>query len=139
MYSVQIAPDAESVALASILAEVLEANLDRHPERIKDFNRLQGNVAILASDADVALTIAFSRDESVFHGGLDDVHKLLVTADTDTLLELTNLNIRYGIPWLFDGTGQSIIRKLLKRDLRVAGLLAHPFMLIRVLKVLSVV
>ncbi len=139
MSRVSIAPDAEAVALASMLADVVESNLGRHPARIKDFNRLNGNVGITAADAEVDITITFNRGECVFHQGLHNPSKLLVTADAQTLMELTNLEVRFAIPWLFDETGLSIIRKLLKRELKVGGLLFHPLTVIGVLKVLSVV
>ncbi len=139
MSSIQIAPDAEAVALASMVADVVESNLERHPERIKIFNRINGDIGIEATDADVGTTMRFSGGKCVFHEGLSDKCKLRIGSDTDTLMEVTNLNIKFAIPWLFDETGMSIVRKLLKGQLKVGGIFFHPLMLIQLLIVLSVV
>ncbi len=138
MSSIQIAPDAEAVALAAMVADVVESNLERHPERIKIFNRIRGDIGIEASEAEVSITMDFQGGACVFHDGMSPACKLRIRADTDTLMEVTNLNIKFGIPWLFDETGMSVVRNLLKRNLKVGGLLIHPFMLIQLLIVLSV-
>ncbi len=138
MSSIQIAPDAEAVALASMVADVVESNLEAHPERIKIFNRMKGDIGIEASEAQVGITMAFRGGECVFHDEMGPACKLRIRADTDTLMEVTNLNIKFGIPWLFDETGISIVRHLLKRELKVGGILIHPLMLIQLLIVLSV-
>ncbi len=138
MSSIQIAPDAEAVALASMVADVVESNLEGHPERIKIFNRIKGDIGIEATEAQVGITMRFDRGECVFHDEMSPTCKLRIRADTDTLMEVTNLNIKFGIPWLFDETGRSVVRNLLKRDLKVGGILIHPLMLIQLLIILSV-
>ncbi len=41
MHVVKVAPDAEDVALAVMLADLIRANLEQKPERVKDFMRLK--------------------------------------------------------------------------------------------------
>jgi hypothetical protein len=138
MARIQISEDAGAVALASILSEVLATNLEEKPQRVKDLNRMKAKVGILARDADVAITFCFLKGNVIVQDGLTADSKLILNAPTDTLMELTNLNIKFGIPWFFDKTGLSVVKKLLTRELQIMGLLTHPFLLIRVAKVMSV-
>ena len=41
------------------------------------------------------------------------------------------------MPWYFDETGRSILRKLLKKELKIKGMYAHPLKLTAVTKVMS--
>jgi hypothetical protein len=89
--------------------------------------------------ADVQLTLEFRGGKLVFHSGIVASPGLIVSADMDTLMEVTNLQIRYGgLPNPFDETGTAVIKKLFRGELKIKGLLAHPLALIRVCRVISV-
>ncbi len=138
MHVVKVAPDAENVALAVMLADLIRANLEQKPDRVKDFMRLKGKVSIVADDADVGVTFEFDKGTLTVKEGLAPDFKLQIVADSLTLMDLANVTIKFGMPWFFDETGFAIQKKLLKREMRIAGLLTHTFMLMRLSKVMSV-
>jgi hypothetical protein len=138
MHVVKVAPDAEDVALAVMLADLIRANLEQKPERVKDFMRLKGKVNIAADDADVGVTFEFNKGALTVKDGLAPDFKLQIVADSSTLMDLANVTVKFGMPWFFDKTGFAIQKKLLKRELQIAGLLTHTFMLMRLSKVISV-
>ncbi len=132
-----MAPGAETVPLAALLSGLMDKNLQDKPERVKDFNALHLAVGINAVDAETQITLEFKNSKLTFHSGLVEPD-MLISAESATLIGLTGVNIRYGIPWFFDETGLDILKKLLKRELRIKGLFTHPFALIRLCKALSV-
>jgi hypothetical protein len=50
----------------------------------------------------------------------------VITADSGKIPELSMLKIRYGLPWLFDDNGQGFVRSLIKREIRIDGLVKIP-------------
>lgn len=137
MADVKLAPGAEKVALAGMLSDVIQSNLER-PEKMKDFNKLRARVFINAVDADIMLTMEFNCGTLTFYGGREGVPDLSIETDGNTLLDLANINIKYGMPWYFDEQGMDIVKKLLKRELRIKGLINHPMALTRLTKVISI-
>ena len=59
MAAIELAPGADDNGLAIMMATMMSQNLDDHPDRVTAFERLVGRVAIVAEDADVALTMEF--------------------------------------------------------------------------------
>jgi hypothetical protein len=133
--SVHIA-GSEPSGLASMVAELIEQNLARAPERR---GLLRPTVAVLeAPDADVAVFVRIAPQEvRVGDGDVPDAH-LRIRADSGRLLDLTTAPLRFGLPDLLSPEGRSIVRELLARRLRIGGLLRHPSRLVRLTRLLSV-
>ena len=136
MPDVQLAPGAEDVPMAGMLAEMLRGNLD-NPAKVKVFNRLKARVYIYAADAEAGITLNFEKGRLTVYGGEEGQPDLAITTDATTLLELANINIKAGMPWYFDETGKSILKKLFKKELKIKGMYAHPLKLTAVTKVMS--
>lgn len=137
MPEIESAPGAEEAPLTGLLAELIEDNLESKPEKIKDFNRLNIRVGIDATDAESQITLEFKNGKMVTHKGFVNP-AMIIRAEIETLLLVTNLKIRFGIPWYFDKTGLEVIKKLLKRELAIKGMLLHLIAVTRVTKIMSV-
>ncbi len=137
MPDIKLAPGAEEAALAGMLADMLRGNLENKPERVKDFNALNISIGIEATDAETQITLAFANGKLTVHKGLVNPG-IVITTDSTSLLELAALNIKYGMPWYFDEKGMAVVKKLLKREVKIKGLLVHPLALTRLTKVMSV-
>lgn len=57
---IELAPGAEVNAFATMLADLVRQNIESKPHKRKDFDALDGKVALVAEDADVALTLEFT-------------------------------------------------------------------------------
>jgi len=122
-----------------MLGGLIEANVSARPEKRADFERLRARVGIDATDAGEAATLDFQGGRLTLHNGLQPDRKITITADSDTVLQLSNLRIGpLGMPVYVDETGRSIVGKLLSRRLRIAGLLRIGT-LNRVTRIFSVV
>jgi hypothetical protein len=126
----------EPSGLAQMLATLIEQNLARDPDRR---SLLRPTVAVLdAPDADVAVFLRIGRgDVRVGDGDVPDAH-LRIRTTSERLLGLTTAPLRFGLPDAMRPEGRAIVADLLRRRIRIRGLLRHPVRLARLTKLLSV-
>lgn len=126
----------EPSGLASMLAELIRANLRTDPGRAA---LLRPSVVVLdAPDAEVTVFLRIARDGvRVGDGDVPDAH-VRIRANAERLLDLTNVPLRLGFPDIGRPEGRAVVRDLLARRLRIWGLLRHPLRLARVTRLLSV-
>ncbi len=142
---IALAPGADENGLAVMLSELVRQNLETNPHKMPDFEALFGVVAIVAEDAEVALTLCFDRGDLRIHNGVLGVPDVVIYGTSDTIMALSNMPLnRLGlpVPARADTEGRalalSVLRALWKRQFRVEGLLFHLPMLSRLTKVMSV-
>jgi hypothetical protein len=126
----------EPSGLASMVAQLIEQNLARDPTRRA---LLHPSVAVLvATDADVTVFLRIERDGMrVGDGDVPDAH-LRIRADSERLLDLTSAPLRSGLPDLLTPEGRAIAWDLLRRRIRIRGMVLHATRLVRLTKLLSV-
>ena len=89
---VQLAPGAEENGLAVMLADLLRQNLEAKPHKQGDFAALRGSVAIVAEDADVALTLRFERGGKLtIHDGILGIPDVTIRGPSEAVLALSNM------------------------------------------------
>jgi hypothetical protein len=142
---IALAPGADENGLAVMLSELVRQNLETNPHKMGDFEALSGVIAIVAEDAEVALTLCFDRGDLRIHNGVLGVPDVVIYGTSDTIMALSNMPLnRQGlpIPARDDKAGQelvrSVFRALVKRSFRIEGMLFHLPMLMRLTKVMSV-
>ena len=126
----------EPSGLASMVAELIEQNLARDPERRRLLRR---SVAVLdAPDAEVTVFLRIDPEGvRVGDGDVPDAH-VRIRAESGRLLDLTTAPLRFGLPDVLAPEGRAIVRDLLARHVRIKGLLRHPLRLARLTELLSV-
>jgi hypothetical protein len=91
-----------------------------------------------APDADVTVFLRIRRDDvRVGDGDPPDAH-LRIQTTSDRLLDLTTAPLRFGLPDPLQPEGRAIVADLLRRRIRIRGLLRHPLRLARLTELLSV-
>lgn len=136
--SVIVDDSAQENGLATMLAELLRQNMEQTPAKTRHFDKLKAVVAISAPDAEVSLTMFFNRGSCVIYDGLVGKPDLHIEADSETILGLSTVPLRAGLPDLFDRQGRDLARKILSKKLRIQGLLFHPLALVHVTNLFSV-
>lgn len=130
-------PDPDPSGLALMLGGLIEGNLAAHPER-KALLSPPASYSILATDIEVAVTIRLSPQGVAVRNGFIGSPNVGVRTDSETLMGLSSVPLRFGLPDIATKEGREVSRKLLKRQLRVRGLLTNPTKLARLNKLLSV-
>jgi hypothetical protein len=142
---VQLAPDARENGLATMLAELLRQNLEAKPHKKKDFAAIGGIVAIVADDADVALTLSFEqRGRLTIHDGIVGIPDVTIRGPSEIIMALSNLPLatRLGLPIPRDReamrTVGTVVRAVRDGKLHVYGMALHPLLLMKLTRIMSI-
>jgi hypothetical protein len=129
-----VGPDPSGLAV--LIGDLIEQNLAREPDRR---GLLRRSVAALeASDADVTVFVRVEPKEvRVGDGTVPDAH-VRIRSDSDRLLGLTTVPLRFGLPDVTQRAGRAVLGDLLAGRVRIRGLVAHPVRLARLTMLLSV-
>jgi hypothetical protein len=126
----------EPNGLATMLGGLIDANLQAHPERERLLR--QAVVAVTAPDAGVSVTLSMSPGRVDVSNGVNGRPDLTVQADSDTLIELSSVPLRFGLPDNMTREGREVTGKLMKGKIKVKGMFLAPGKLARFNKLLSV-
>ena len=129
--------DDEPNGLGAMLGGIVEGNLSAHQERERLLAK-RATFGIRATDIDVAVTIRLSPGRVEVRNGVIGRPDILVQTDSETLVGLSSVPLRLGLPDIGTAEGRAVNMKLLKGQLKVKGLFLHPGKLGRLNKLLSV-
>ena len=136
--NVELAKGAEEVGLAVMLHHLVRQNMEQNPHKIRDFHKLNISFGLTVTDADVELTMEFSKGVLILRPGISPGAKVLIHAESDTIIAMSNLQIKWGMPYYFDETGREVLRAIFTKKMTVQGLLTHFPSMIRLSNVLSI-
>lgn len=128
-------PDLEG--LGAMLADLVRGNLERDPGRVRLLRGVTGTINVVVRDADVEVGLEFAAGCLHVFGKPFRRAGLEIVTDAETLMSLSAVPLWFGQPDLRTPEGRAVLGKLLRRDLRVKGLLAHPILLGRLQGLLS--
>jgi hypothetical protein len=129
---------AEGLPFAGILTDLLTANLTQRPEKRAVFGKMRGAVAIELADIEAAVTLVFAGGKLRIEEGIVGCPEIVIRTTSDRVMDLNALRIVGGLPWYFDGAGLKVVGHLLGGRLKIAGMFAHPALLTRLTKIMSV-
>jgi hypothetical protein len=144
---VQVAPGAEENGLAMMLAELVRQNLDAKPHKQSDFAALAGSVAIVADDADVALTMLFERGGKLtIHDGIVGIPDVTIRGPSDAIMALSNMPLAtplgLPIPHPRDHEAvrsvRTVVGSMRQGKLHIYGVAFHLPLLMKLTRVMSV-
>jgi hypothetical protein len=130
-------PDPEPNGLATMMGGLIEANLTAHPERSALLQK-RATFAVVAPDVDVSVSIRLYRGTVTVRNGVIGRPDVMIRANSEDLIGMSAVPLRWGLPDLRTKEGREVNRKLMKGQLKVKGLLAHPGKLARLNKLMSV-
>lgn len=141
---VQLAPGAEDNAFAQMLADLVRQNIESKPHKKKDFDAIDGTVALVADDAEVALTLEFRLGRLVVHDGIYGVPDVAVRGSSDVIMTLSNMPLTrpLGLPIPTDRSSLDVLKSMVHAtrtgELKIHGMLGHLGLLNRLTRVMSV-
>ncbi|MFT3766569.1 MAG: hypothetical protein QM820_13805 [Minicystis sp.] len=142
---IDLAPGAEENALAVEIAECLRDNMDRSPRKVADFRALRASVLMVAQDRAESFTLRFDHGRLTIHDGSVGIPSVTFCGDAEALRRLTDFpltrffRLPLAGPLTREGreTWQHLLGLLVRGDLKVYGLVAHPRTVFHLLRVLS--
>lgn len=129
--------DREPNGLAEMLARLLETNLGLDPRRGRGLGPATVELAVV--DADVQATVRLSPGVvEVANGPANPNAEVRISARAQDLLAMAAAPLLLGLPNPFRRDGRSILRRVVRRQVRIDGMLRHPVVLARFARLLSV-
>ena len=135
---IELTEGAEEVGLAAMLRDLLVQNLEQNPHKISDFVKLNLPIGLHVTDVEIKLTLDFSGGSLTIVNGLAGNEGLEISADSGTIMNLSNQRIRWGLPYYFDETGKEIMAAMKSGRLKVKRMLRYFPALLRFSRVMSV-
>jgi hypothetical protein len=136
---VEYADGDDASAFAQMLGGLIMANVTARPERRRDFDDLMARVGVAITDIDEAVTLEFQRGHLVVHNGLQPGRDLTIRADAETVMQLSSVRIGFaGMPNYLGGAGRQVVARILRRQLRIDGILGNLTTLNQVTRLFSV-
>ena len=139
MSEIIILPEARELGLPVMLADLIRQNIEKRPDKIKPFESLDAKVLIEIPDIQTLAGLQFHRGKLTLSKDLSGKPDLHILTDSTTILDLSLLKIKFGLPYFFDKNGFKILKKILTGQIIIKGLLKNFSVLINLTKVISVV
>jgi len=130
--------NAEEIPFSHILADLLKTNLEQKPHKMKTFDNLSGVVGIEVTDIETTVYLIFSGGKVKIEKGIEEKPQIMITTDSEKVMGLNFISIKFGLPYYFDKAGRTVIKQLLSGQIKIKGMLVHPIILTRLTKVMSV-
>lgn len=134
----QLGPGAEEIGLAVMIKDLIAQNLEQNPHKVSDFVKLNIGVGLVVTDVDIEMTMAFSKGTLTVHPGISDQALIVIRTEADIVMAMSNVKIKFGLPYYFDETGREIIQAMRNGGLKIKGMILHLPSLIRLSRVMSV-
>jgi hypothetical protein len=135
---IQFAEGAEDIGLAIMLHDLMSQNIEQNPHKLPVFKKLDIPVGLSVTDVDIELTLKFCKGVLTIHPGILPSTRLNITAESDTIMNLSNQKIKWGLPFYFDETGWEIVAAIKSGRLKIKGMVGHFPSLLRLSRVMSV-
>ena len=138
MPEIIILPEARELGLPVMLADLIRQNIENKPEKIKPFESLEAKVLIEIPDIQTSAGLEFHRGKLTLSRDLSGKPDLHILTDSATILGLSLLKVKLGLPYFFDKNGFKILRKILTGEIIIRGLFKNFSVLINLTKVISI-
>ena len=138
MPEIMILPEARELGLPVMLADLIRQNIEKRPDKIKPFESLEAKVLIEISDIQISAGLEFHGGKLTLSKDLSGKPDLHILTDSTTILGLSLLKIKLGIPYFFHKNGLKILGKILSREIIIKGLVRNFSVLINLTKVISI-
>jgi hypothetical protein len=138
MSEIIILPEARELGLPVMLADLIRQNIEKSPDKIKPFESLDAKVLIEIPDIQTSAGLEFRRGKLTLSKDLPGKPDLHILTDSATILDLSLLKIKLGLPYFFDKNGFKILKKILSGEIVIQGLFKKLPVLINLTKIISI-
>jgi hypothetical protein len=139
MPEIILLPEARELGLPVMLADLIRQNIEKRPDKIQPFESLEAKVLIEIPDIQTSAGLEFHRGKLTLSKDLSGKPDLHILTDSTTLLDLSLLKTKLGLPYFFDKNGFKILKKILNREIVIKGLFKNLPVLINLTQVISIV
>jgi hypothetical protein len=116
----------------------VRGNIEADPSRARLLHGVSGTLNVRARDAEVEVGIEFRGGQMLVHATPFPKADLDITTDAETLMGMSSVPLRMGMPDLAKAGGRAVFGKMLRGELKVRGMYSKPRLMTRFQRLLSV-
>lgn len=120
-----------------MLADLIRGNLANDPGRVALIQGAPASVNLDVHDAEVKIGLVFDGSQ-LWIGAPVDGADMTIATDAESLMELTNVPLRLGMPDQLTPKGRVVAGKLMRGDIKVDGLPKQLKLMIRLQRLFTV-
>ncbi len=137
---IELAEGADENGFALMVSELIRQNIADHPDKRRDFDRLRGRIAMVVSDARVAITLHFSWRGLVVYDGIVGIPDLTIRAESDWITRMSLMEIvpRLGLPDPRGENTRAVFEASSSGAIQMFGALVNLPVVLRLTRVMSV-
>ncbi len=135
---IELAPDAQGVGLATMLADLIRQTIEQNPGKRVDFDRLHTTVGLHVRDAEVTVTLVFEEGRLTVHGADHGEARIRISADAEAVLALCMVKLVRGVPHPLHHHNRRLLRMIVTGEIRIRGIPRNPLQLLRFTRLVSV-
>lgn len=113
--------DPEAAGLDAMLAALLTAAVEQ-PEKARVLDAMSGTVTIVVPDAEVEVGLRFGNGVCQVYSSAIPGSKVRIEMSSEELMGFSTIPLLHGLPSVLTPAGRAFTRKLLTREVRIAGL-----------------
>jgi hypothetical protein len=133
---VVVDPDVEGLGV--MLADLVRGNIEATPDRARLLQGLKGRINVHVPDAEVDVGLEFMGGQMLVRSRPFPRADLDITTDAETLMGMSTVPLRFGMPDASKADGRAVVGKMLRGQLKVRGMVTKPKLLTRLQRLLSV-
>lgn len=131
-----ILTDPENGGLDAMVAGLLSAAVE-DPAKARTLDAMKGVVTIAVPDAEVEVGLRFSNGVCrVSPAGIPG-STMRIEMPSETLLSFSSIPLLYGLPSVLTAEGRAFTKQVLRREVRITGLVRHLRLVTRLNTLLS--
>jgi len=124
--------------MAEMMGGLLRANIERSPAKAAIFRALHTVVGIHIEDIEVSITLEFLGGNLLIHEGIARPPHITIRTESGTVMDLSTVAIRFGLPYLFDENGRKILENVRNGKIRMFAMPWNLLDVIRLTRVMSI-
>lgn len=133
-----VVTDPDLDGLGAMLADLVRANIEADPSRARLLNGVSGKVNVRARDAEVEVGMEFRGGQLHVRPTPFPDAKLAIECDAETLMGMSTVPLRFGMPDVAQADGRTVVKKMIRGELKVRGMVRGMPLMVRLQKLLSV-
>jgi hypothetical protein len=130
--------NAADVPFSFIVQDLLTGNIEKSEAKYLVYKKMRGIAAINLQDIETAISLHFNQGKLTIEQGISPDAAVVITTQSDKVMDLNMLRVRWGLPYYFDEAGRNVLGLLLSGKIKIKGLLSHPVLLTRLTIIMSV-
>ena len=137
---IEMAPGAEENGFASMMATLIQQNIEDHASKGEAFDRMVGRVAIVVEDLRIAVTLHFEGGRLNVLDGIAGIPDITIRAPAEIVMEMSLLETttRFHLPDPRGEKVQRLARMLRRGEVKMHGALLNIALYARLADLLAV-